>query len=195
MDRLLGIRSEIYVHFHASSMREDHFLQPGCRDRFAQYETAMLLLQDTGEALWTHRRREFSPSAMMAYIEFWGVVQAIVIQQDALVELGASVGAPKIYGGVAWSELRDLRNLLVGHPAHKTSNRQASERKGPQRAFMGRQEKSYTELTYELWDGGVEKVSHPNVKLGQMIDAYEAEAADHLAAILAHIRRTWPVTY
>ena len=60
------------------------------------------------------------------------------------------------------------------------------------RSFMGRQEKTYREMTYELWDGGTQKVSHPSIDLGIMIDAYEAEAADHLAAILAHLRRKWP---
>ncbi len=192
MDRLLRVRSAIYDHFHASRIREGHFLQPGRRDRFAQYETAMLLLQDTGEALWTHRRREFSPSAMMAYIEFWGVLQAVIIQQDALVELAASVGAPAVSGGAAWKDIRDFRNLLVGHPANKTSGPKNHGAKGPMRSFMGRQEKTYSELTYELWDGGALTVSHPRVDLGKMIDAYEAEAADHLEAVLAHLRREWP---
>lgn len=192
MDRLLRVRSAIYDHFHASRIREGHFLQPGRRDRFAQYETAMLLLQDTGEALWTHRRREFSPSALMAYIEFWGVVQAVIIQQDALVELAASVGAPAVSGGAAWKDIRDFRNLLVGHPANKTSGPKNHGTKGPMRSFMGRQEKTYSELTYELWDGGAQTVSHPRIDLGQMIDAYEAEAADHLEAILAHLQRDWP---
>lgn len=192
MDRLLRVRSAIYDHFHASRIREAHFLQPGRRDRFAQYETAMLLLQDTGEALWTHRRREFSPSAMMAYIEFWGVVQAVIIQQDALVELAASVGAPAVSGGAAWKDIRDFRNLLVGHPANKTSGLKNHGSKGPMRSFMGRQEKTYSELTYELWNGGAQTVSHPRVDLGKMIDAYEAEAADHLEVVLAHLRREWP---
>lgn len=193
MDRLLRVRSAIYDHFHASQIREGHFLQPGRRDRFAQYETAMLLVQDTGEALWTHRRREFSSSAMAAYIEFWGVVQAVIIQQDALVELAASVGAPPVIGGAAWKDIRDFRNLLVGHPASKTSGLKTHGTKGPMRSFMGRQEKTYSELTYELWDGGAQTVSHPRVDLGKMIDAYEAEAADHLDAVLTHIRREWPV--
>lgn len=192
MDRLLRVRRAIYDHFHASRIREGYFLQPGRRDRFAQYETAMLLLQDTGEALWTHRRREFSPSAMMAYIEFWGVVQAVIIQQDALVELAASVGAPPVTGGAAWRDIRDFRNLLVGHPANKTSGPKNHDTRGPMRTFMGRQEKTYREVTYELWDGGAQTVSHPRVELGKLIDAYEAEAADHLEVVLAHLRRQWP---
>ena len=45
------VTSAIYDHFHASGILEDYFLQSGRRDTFAQYETAMHLLQDTGEAL------------------------------------------------------------------------------------------------------------------------------------------------
>lgn len=192
MDRLLRVRSAIYDHFHASGIREDYFLQPGRRDTFAQYETAMLLLQDTGEALWTHRRREFSTSAMAAYIEVWGVMQAVVIQQDALIELALSLGAPAVTGGDAWKEIRDFRNLLVGHPANKKSVRKVSIAGGALRTFMGRQQKTYRELTYEVWDGGAEKVRHPTVDLGKMIDSYETEAAGHLAAVLDHMRTVWP---
>lgn len=111
MDRLLGLRREVYDHFHASTIRDDLFLAPGNRDRFAQYETAMLLMQDTAEALWSHRRRDFSASAMTAYIEVWGVMQAVVIQQDALLELAAALGAPKPASGPAWDTIRDFRNL------------------------------------------------------------------------------------
>ncbi|MFL5296097.1 MAG: hypothetical protein ACJ798_06915 [Phenylobacterium sp.] len=187
MDRLMALRREVYDHFHASTIREDLFLAPGNSDRFAQYETAMLLMQDTIEALWTHRRSDFSPSAMSAYIEVWGVMQAVVIQQDALLELAVALGAPKPATGAAWSRIRDLRNQLVGHPVDKRS-----PNKTPLRAFMGRQPKSYRYLTYEVWDAAAGRATFPRVNLGQMLDAYESEAADHLTAILGHMRQTWP---
>lgn len=187
MDRLLSLRREVYDHFHSSTIREELFLAPGNRDRFAQYETAMLLMQDTGEALWTHRQRDFSTS-LVFYIEVWGVMQAIVIQQDALLELAVALGANKPVTGHAWDTIREFRNLLAGHPI----NKRALVTKTSLRAFMGRQPKSYRGLTYELWDKGADCTTFPEVDLGAMIDAYEAEAADHLKAILAHMRQTWP---
>lgn len=193
MDRLLSVRRDIYDHFHASNIRTDLFLASGNRDRFAQYETAMLLMQDTGEALWTHMRRDVSTSPMAAYIEFWGVMQAVIIQQDSLVELAVALGAPKPSTGPAWEAIRDFRNLLAGHPANKISGRKSPGAKAPLRAFLGRQHKSYQELTYELWDAGAEQTTHPQVNLGAMIAAYEVEAAEHLSALLDHMRRSWPV--
>ena len=188
MDRLLSLRRDVYDHFHASAIREELFLLPGNRDRFAQYETAMLLMQDTGEALWSHRERDFSSRALEAYIEVWGVLQAVVIQQDALLELVAALGAPKPATGSAWSAIRDLRNQLVGHPINKRSSTRTTRR-----AFMGRQPKSYRYLSYELWDAGADRTTFPRVNLGQLLDAYESEAADHLAEVLAYVRRAWPV--
>lgn len=187
MDRLMDLRQDVYDHFHASAIREDLFLLPGNRDRFAQYEAAMLLMQDTIEGLWTHRRRDFSASSMVAYIEVWGVMQAVFIQQDALLELAAALGADRPQTGPAWDAVRDLRNLLVGHPVNKRSPTRT-----PLRAFMGRQPKSYRELTYELWDAAADRTTFPRVDLGQMLDAYESEAASHLAAVLVHMRQTWP---
>ncbi len=187
MDRLLSLRRKVYDHFHASTIREDLFLMPGNRDRFAQYETAMLLMQDTGEAIWAHRQRGFSPCAMAAFIEVWGVLQAVVIQQDALLELAAALGAPRPSVGPAWVVIRNLRNQLVGHPSNKRSTT-----KTPLRAFIGRQPKSYRHLTYELWDAGANRTTFPRVDLGQLLDEYEAEAAVHLASILEHMRKAFP---
>jgi hypothetical protein len=187
MDRLLTLRGKIYDQFHLSTIRNGLFFAPGNRDRFAQYEVAMLLVQDTGEALRSHRHRDFSASSMASYIEFWGVMQAVVIQQDALLQLADALGAPKSSPGRAWEAIRDFRNVLAGHPAKKTSRA-----KGPLRAFMGRQQKSYSELTYELWDAAADRISHPQINLGSMIEDYEAEACDHLSAILEHMCQAWP---
>ncbi|WP_127091672.1 hypothetical protein [Aquabacter cavernae] len=193
MDRLLSLRQDIYDHFHSSTIRGDLFLAPGNRDRFAQYEIAMVLIQDTGEALWTHMHRDFSTSPMAAYIEFWGVMQAVIIQQDALLELAAALGSPKPSTGKSWKAIRDFRNVLAGHPAKKISGCNPLGAKPTLRAFMGRQQKSYRELIYEVWDASAEQITHPQANLGAMIGAYEAEAADHLAKILDHMRRSWPV--
>jgi hypothetical protein len=38
---------------------------------------------------------------------------------------------------------------------------------------------------------GADGTTFPQVDLGAMIDSYESEAADHLTAILAHMRQTW----
>jgi len=51
----------------------------------------MYLLQDTSESLYVHRIKGFANDPHEAYIEFWGVMQAIFIQQDAISELYEAV--------------------------------------------------------------------------------------------------------
>ncbi len=87
-------------------------------DAYAAYYTAMYLIQDTGEAIYTHARQGFAASSMAAYIEFWGVMQATQIQQDAIVELHRTIVGPQPrLSKAGMEEARDFRNLVAGHPA------------------------------------------------------------------------------
>ena len=128
---------------------------------YAAYYTSMYLIQDTGEAILPDMHRGFSPDPMLAYIEFWGVMQAICIQQDAIFELhDAVVGTtPKIGPSSHWAILRDVRNLCAGHPANR------SHKVPTQRAFMGRNFGTYSNITYEVWDARTQQPSHPTFNL------------------------------
>lgn len=187
MERVLKARSDIYDHFQRSAVR-DHFLNVGNEDAFAQYDVAMCLIQDTAEGIWAHREKGFSHDPLVAYIEFWGVMQAVAIQQDALGQLQLSLMGEKSGStGPAWDDIRRLRNIAAGHPAKKSVGEL-----GPLRSFMGRQTKTYQHITYELWDAASQKTTFPVVNLGQLIDAYDREASYRLETILLHMRQVWP---
>ncbi|WP_145832079.1 hypothetical protein [Bradyrhizobium huanghuaihaiense] len=183
MQKTINVRSQIYDRFHNSTA---HGALHG--DDFAAYYTSMYLIQDTGEALDAHMRANFSPNPMQAYIEFWGVMQAVVIQQDAIVELYSVVvgGRPIALARPYWSQLRDLRNLCAGHPS-----RRAIGVPNVQRAFMGRSFGDYNRITYELWDAGG-TVTHPVFDLRQMLTDYDGEASSVLQAILTAMVAKWP---
>ena len=53
----------------------------------------MYLIQDTGELVQSHMKHGFSSDPWLAYIEFWGVMQAIFIQQDAINEFYEAMDA------------------------------------------------------------------------------------------------------
>jgi proline iminopeptidase len=93
MERLLSVREAIYNLFQGGPWL-DFLVSKG--DRYAAYYMSMYLLQDTGEALHGHRQHGFSAGAMQAYLEFWGVMQALVIQQDAICELYQAVKGCKL---------------------------------------------------------------------------------------------------
>ena len=77
----------------------------------------MYLMQDSTEALWTHRQRGFTEGdALLAYVEFWGVMQAVIIQQDSINELHEVIVGDNLDTGqlIGWHRLRDLRNECAG---------------------------------------------------------------------------------
>jgi len=187
MDQILAVRSKIYDQFHGSKAGPEHFFKDANAEVFAAYYTAMYLIADTGESVWAHMQRGFSPNAMSAYIEFWGVMQAIFIQQDAICELHKAVVGSKPQIGSSWSKIRDTRNACAGHPAKRELGVPAT-----QRTFMGRNFGNYTRIQYELWDAEIKRPSHPTFNLEAMIKAYDAEAALILNAVLNALKANWP---
>jgi hypothetical protein len=190
MDKILGVRSNIYEQFHGSNAGREHFFKNEHGGEYAAYYTAMYLVQDTGESVQLHMKQGFSSNPWSAYIEFWGVMQAIFIQQDAIKELyEAVIGSPlKILPASDWSKLRDVRNLCAGHPAKRTQGVAAT-----QRTFMGRNFGNYDQIQYELWDAHMpQRPSHPTFNLRKMIEAYDVEGAEILNMVLSTLATKWP---
>lgn len=187
--KLLSVRIAIYDQFHSSSVGPVFFFRPENADAYAAYYTSMYLIQDTGEALITHMTKGFSPDPMQAYLEFWGVMQAIDIQQDAMFQLHKAVigSFPEIKSQSAWAKLRNTRHLCAGHPANRTHGVPA-----PQRTFMGRSIGNYDHIRYELWDASTGEITHPSFNLRQMINCYDAEASTVLGSVLSTMKTKWP---
>jgi len=165
MKHILDVREEIYDYFHGSSecqkyffrsdgeglvdiVSNDDIIKTNSEDAYAAYYTSMYLIKDTGEAIFSHMDKGFATDPWQAYIEFWGVMQALFIQQDAICELHKAVKGEKLEKKNepekfrAWNELRDFRNLCAGHPAKRGSGM-------PKRTFMGRSFGTYSAIKYE----------------------------------------------
>lgn len=189
MERFLEVRETIYDHFQGSCAGPECFFKVESRDRYAAYYTSMYLLQDAGEALCQHRLQGFSKVPLQAYLEFWGVMQALIIQQDTICELYHAVTGRKLVVGKdsAWNRLRDLRNQSAGHPAKRDHNASLT------RTFMGRDFGDYPAVTMEVWNAEADSRSHPQLNLAVLMDAYEKEAVGYLQKILTFMREQWPL--
>jgi hypothetical protein len=184
-------RTEIYNFFHASLTCRNYFHDPVCKDDFVAYYNSMRLLQDSTESLSCHRSCGFSKNPYLAYLEFWGLMQATTIQQDAIAELyqvvlGRPLEVRKMNLG-AWLQVRALRNICAGHPAKKT----LPKSEPVSRTFMSRRFGNYASITYEKWERGI-GVSYPTVPLGQLLDDYAKEAETQLSTVLNEMKTRWP---
>jgi len=184
MMKVLTVRSELneYWQAHPEAATSAIFSDD---DQFAAFDTSKYLIQDSGEAVWSHMVKGFSSDSMSAYLEFWGVMQALIIQQDAICEIHKSLvgSTPSIPTISAWFDLRNLRNRLAGHPASK------SVKGGVLRSFMGRDFGDYEEISYEQYDSSTKASTWPGFNLRQMINDYDAQAAALLASALAELKR------
>jgi hypothetical protein len=144
-----------------------------------------------------HRNNDFSSEPLTAYIEFWGVMQALIIQQDSIAALYKAVTATEIEKrnpASSWLSLRELRNVCAGHPAKKDRPNKTPV----SRTFMRRQFGKYSAITYEQWQDDIiksrpimEKISHPSVNLGELIDRYADEAVIELTEVLKSMKKQW----
>jgi len=189
MDAMLDRREEIYNHFHASQACQQYFFDPAHEAEYVAYYNSMYLLLDSTESLWLHRREGFSRDPHHAYLELWGIFQAVIIQQDSIAEIhhaitGAELDTKPL---AAWNEVRHLRNVCAGHP----SRRNRPKTLPLTRTFMGRMFGCYDSFKYEQWAQGT-GTTHPEVNLGVMFDAHAREAEALLSKILAVMRKRWP---
>lgn len=142
-------------------------------DRYFAFCAAKDWLQDTGEAILTHRKIGFCHQPLQSYIEFWGIMQGLFVQQDAIKELSYAVTGRRLKNdystGHAWRELRDLRNLVVGHP----TNKMLGEVKG--RTVIGRQSMTYHRISIVMYSPAGETKAR-TINLGELIDNYDDEA-------------------
>lgn len=169
MNAIRLIRTNIYNYFQAHEACQKHFFAKENESQYVAYYNSMYLLDDSTESLLIHRSRGFSENSFSAYIEFGGIMQAIIIQQDAITEINNAItGKPlcaKKLNLVAWLKVRELRNICAGHPAKKAIPKTLPT----VRTFMSRQFGNYDELTYECWDD-TKGTTHPTVHLGQVFD-------------------------
>jgi hypothetical protein len=146
---------------------------------FAAYYTSNYLIQDTSESIYKHRLKGFSKDPHSAYIELWGILQAVNILQDSIIELskfaGLSVRKPKIDS--ASHRLRELRIELAGHPANR-------ERGPKTRSFISRHFGSYSAIQYERYNQIEARIEHPVFHLGELLDQFDEEASILLGVIL-----------
>lgn len=190
MRKILDVRSSIYEQFHGSDAGLEHFIKPENVDSYAAYYTSMYIIQNTGEAVLAHMAGGFSEDPMRAYLEFWGVMQAIVMQQDAILELHKAVVGTRapVDQLTVWWAIRQKRDLCVGHPAGRTRGVPAV-----QRTFMGRMFGDYQHIRYELWDAHTGQTTHPVFDLMKLIESYDEEGRQILQCVLDDMASRWPL--
>lgn len=176
MNKTLAARQKIYDHIQS-------FLKCGWHSMcshtdFEKYCIAKDTIQDTAEALLVHREKDFVDDVYRRYIEYYGVLQAVYMQQDAINAIFTLFMYPeKINFNILpnWQELRALRDDTVGHPVGRLKR-------------LNRNMIGYDCVNYQ-WcpDAKVSSWKSKDVDLAALLDAYDSEAASVLDYIFCRL--------
>jgi len=179
MNKTLTSRNNIYDHITGSAVCTwDKSCTP---KNFETYCIAKDTIQDTAEALLAHRKKDFVDDVFLRYIEYYGVLQAVYMQQDAIQALYNLFMKPeKLFtvNLIHWEKLRGLRNDTVGHPVVRLKR-------------LNRSMISYDRVDY-LWRSHKKKKSleSDSVDLRELLDSYDSEASCVLDCIFQHLEDT-----
>jgi hypothetical protein len=146
--------------------------------------SAMDTLGDSTEALEDYERSTLGGGP--EYLLLYGVLQAVILQQDSLMAINKRIG-----GGTKshpadskWKEIRDLRNLVSGHPTDKKTNVAGKKL----RSFLSRPtiaKDSFVVVIYdETKDGFGETLS---VDFGTLRQGFKEEAQAFGVEILGRV--------
>ena len=188
MLRIAKLSAEIRNVVNSRPGVSDELIRDG--DVWNRLTSAMDLLDDTALGLLEFETKAFGGKGSgEAYLRFYGTMQAMTLQQDAISTIHEAIFAAKLDSKLmeAWSDLRRFRNLASGHPLDKRGKDEA----GKLRTFVARASiapDSILVISVEEKTGAARSERFP---LRQRYDSYKNEAINVLCCIRQRQESRW----
>ena len=155
--------------------------QVATHEQFEKYCISKDTIQDTSEAISAHEEKGFCSETSLRYIEYYGLLQAVYLQQDSILALHRLFGETKdlnLSECSGWNEIREMRNDTVGHPVGR-------------RKRLNRNQISYDDVHYmDIKKENIESWESYHVNLRKLLHRYGDEAAEVLGELHECIRKT-----
>jgi len=170
MSNIETLLEEARQRYHRADLH-GHF--GGDMDRVAKAQVALDTAEDTMLALSNYERGGIGSDDGEKYLKLYGFLQATFLQQDAIRELYrlfiGNLDEPA--DASAWKQLRELRNLTVGHPIEKGQGKEPRRR-----TFITRFSLEAGSFDYQVWHQGTGETSFESADLSALYTAYKKEA-------------------
>jgi hypothetical protein len=128
-------------------------------------------LEDSIETLEYFEINGFGNEEIAKYICFYGVFQAIIIQQDSIKNLSQIFNNLKIElkHFPYWFKIRNLRNSVSGHPTQKGFDKEQK------RIYLSRNSIEKDGFDITIWDRGTNTDSYEHVDFKTIYSGYKIE--------------------
>jgi hypothetical protein len=136
-------------------------------------------LGDTCSALEEYEASGFRKNLGEQYLRMYGFFQAIFLQQGSIRQLHSTFmhGQLEINTNSAWQQLRDLRNLTVGHPIERKYKGET------ERCFISRAMIRNDSLQLVVWVKSKNENRIQDVDLASLYEEYKSEAISYLEKV------------
>lgn len=155
-------------------------------DKWTVLCVSMDTLEDTCTALLHFESEGIGDDTGEKYLNLYGVLQAIFLQQYAIKYLYESLVQPftELRTNLAnWETLRELRNLSVGHPI------EMKRQKIIKRCFISRVSISSHGFQLVIYNATENKHEFEDIDLQKLYSGYKGEATAILSETLANLAK------
>ncbi len=191
MKRLAEKEQSIRGYVNDAELYDRHFKVHS--DDWNRLTAAMDVLGDTCIALMHFEENGIGEPFGENYLRLYGLFQAVILQQDAIQSLFQLIVQSTLSypAGSFWKQIRDLRNMVAGHPLDK----RGAPQQGDLRIFISRisiTSNSFDLMICEELTGNIK--SQP-IGYRTIYEEYKIEALDALSTIEnAQIKRWGPLS-
>jgi hypothetical protein len=165
---------------------ESRSLWPTDDDHFFSLLVSIDTAEDAAEALLNYEQQGLGSTDGEKYLRLYGFLQGVFLQQDAIKQISQDLmpDGAKASPSSAWSQLRELRNMTVGHPTAYGRNQS-----NMQRVLISRITISDDGFQYQVWDKTKPDPSFVDSGLRTLYGDYKREAQTLLENILEFLRK------
>lgn len=186
MEKILEMAGKIKDHVNNANLYDKHFKNH--IDDWNIVCVALDNLDDTCLALLDYESQGFGKNNGEKYLRLYGTLQAIFLQQDAIHFLYKIFLKKELIpeSVSAWSEIRNIRNLTIGHPIEKTKGE-----KKPKRCTISRITITDKGFLAQIWNSYICKDEYKNYDLWSIYKSYKSEAISYLKKIRNVQNKKW----
>lgn len=156
-------------------------------DEWNEICAAMDVLEDTCIALENYERCGLGSDDGEKYLRLYGFLQGIFLQQDSIRRLYKAFTENQLNpsSDSGWVEIRNLRNLTVGHPIEKRNGQ------GVWRCFISRVTVNSHGFQLRVWNKEKNVAEIETVDLKALYERYKLEGVTYLQDICKALTTRW----
>ncbi len=186
MDRIVEAGHRIRSFVNEEHLYDQHF--SARLDEWNRVTVAMDTLDDSASALSHFEEYGLGASDSERYLRFYGVFQALILQQDSIQELHRVFQEEELPSELPqWRRVRDLRNMATGHPLDK----RGTAEEGRLRIFVSQTSISEDGFDLLICKQLTDEQDFESVDFASPYTGYKDEAVQLLAQIESAQSRRW----